>query len=58
MFHSLRLFNFTKVARKSDETLRGIEREYRLLRVPEEDESFYFDSPADLCRRVAINTKK
>jgi hypothetical protein len=35
-----------------------IEREYRLLRVPEEDESFYIESPADLCRRIPIKTKK
>jgi hypothetical protein len=35
-----------------------IEREYRLLRVPEEDEGFYIESPADLCRRIPIKTKK
>lgn len=35
-----------------------IERAYRLLRVPEEDEGFYIESPADLCHRIPIKTKK
>jgi hypothetical protein len=36
----------------------SIEREYRLLRVPGADESFEFENPADLYRRIAIKTKK
>jgi hypothetical protein len=35
-----------------------MEREYRLLRCPGEDESFYSDNPEDLCRRIPIKTKK
>jgi hypothetical protein len=36
----------------------GIEREYRLLRSPDEDEVFYADNPQDWFRRVPIKTKK
>jgi hypothetical protein len=36
----------------------NIEREYRLLRVPEEDESIYIENPADLYRRIPIKPKK
>jgi hypothetical protein len=36
----------------------GIEREYRLLRSPDEDEVFYPDNPQDWFRRVPIKTKK
>jgi hypothetical protein len=35
-----------------------IEREYRLLRAPGEDESFYIDDPANFYRRVPIKTNK
>ena len=35
-----------------------IEREYRLLRVPGEDESFYIEDPANLYRRLPIKAKK
>jgi hypothetical protein len=35
-----------------------IEREYRLLRSPDEDEVFYPDNPQDWFRRVLIKTKK
>lgn len=34
------------------------EREYRLLRSPEEDEIFYPDNPEDMYRRVPIRLKK
>lgn len=36
----------------------SIEREYRLLHYPGEDESFEFENPADFCRRLPIKTKK
>jgi hypothetical protein len=32
--------------------------EYRLLRSPDENESFYFENPDDFCRRVPIKAKK
>jgi len=35
-----------------------IEREYRLLRAPGEDESFCIDDPADFYRSIPIKTKK
>ena len=35
-----------------------IEREYRLLRPPGENESFYVDNPDDFYRRVPVKTKK
>jgi len=36
----------------------SIEREYRLLRSPDENEVFYPDNPTDWFRRVPIKTKK
>jgi hypothetical protein len=36
----------------------SVEREYRLLRSPDEDEAFYPDNPADWSRRVPIKSKK
>jgi hypothetical protein len=35
-----------------------IEREYRLLRPPGEDESFELENPADFVRRIPIKTEK
>lgn len=35
-----------------------IENEFRLLRSPEPNESFYSNNPADAYRRIQINTKK
>jgi hypothetical protein len=36
----------------------SIEREYRLLRSPDEDEVFYPDTPQDSFRRVSIEAQK